>query len=257
MSSIGKPDRQLWYEFNSPPEEREQFRPEMYLKFLYGHILEDLILFLVEEAGHTVEGEQDEQEIEGIKGHRDAVIDGMLVDVKSASTYSFQKFKDGKLKESDPFGYIPQIQSYLLAGQEDPIIKDKDRAAFLVVDKTLGNLTLDIHQKDEKTDYKKLYQHKKEVIKLPEPPPRCYPTVPDGYKNYKTGEFVANGNEKLGTNCSYCFHKFKCWPGLRTFLSSKGPVYFPVINKLPKMPEITEGTEIKGIENTEETEEAS
>lgn len=240
MSSIGKPDRQLWYEMNLPPEEKEQFSGEMYLKFLFGHILEDLLLFLAEEAGHTVEGTQDVQEIEGIKGHRDAVVDGVLVDVKSASTFSFQKFKDGKLAENDPFGYIKQIQSYLEAGQDDPKITEKDKAAFLVVDKTLGNLTLDVHEKDKETDFRELYRKKKEVVKLPEPPERCYPTVPDGYVNPKTKEFVANGNEKLGTNCSYCAYKFKCYDNLRTFISSRGPVYFTHIEKLPKMLEVTD-----------------
>lgn len=252
MSSIGKPDRQLWYEFNLPQDQREQFSASTYLKFLYGHILEDLILFLAEQAGHKVEGHQDEQEIEGIKGHRDAVIDGVLVDVKSASTYSFDKFKQGKLHEDDPFGYIKQIQSYLEAGQKDPLIQDKNRAAFLVVDKTLGNLTLDIHEKDKQTDFRELYKKKKEVIKLPEPPERCYPPVPDGYKNYKTKEFVANGNEKLGTNCSYCAFKFHCWPNLRVFQSSTKPVFFTKIIKEPKMLEITKKGDSEN--NEEETE---
>src|SRR5690606_16490308 len=84
MSNIGKPARQLWYEINTP-EDGEPLRPEAYLKYLYGDILEDLLLFLAEAAGHTVVGRQDEQEIAGIKGHRDCVIDGTVVDAKSAS----------------------------------------------------------------------------------------------------------------------------------------------------------------------------
>src|SRR5690606_39199594 len=130
----------------------------------------------VEEAGHKVEGRQDEQEIEGIKGHRDAVIDGTLVDVKSASQYSFKKFQEGKLSEAgnDPFGYVKQIQSYLEAGQEDPIISDNDRAALLVVDKPLLHITVDVHEKDKDTDFKELYKKKKEVIKHERPPNECY-----------------------------------------------------------------------------------
>lgn len=240
MSSIGKPDRQLWYEHNLPPEDREQFRAENYMKFLYGHILEEVLIFLLEEAGNKVEGRQEEVEIEGIKGHRDLILNGVQTDIKTASPFAFTKFKDNKLKEpgADPFGYIIQNESYLEASIDDPRITDKDNIAFLVVDKSMGNMTLDVYEKDKDNNIRELYKHKKEVIGLKEPPERCYPTVPDGYKN-KDKEFIPNGNEKLGTNCSYCAFKFKCYPELRVFLSSKGPVYFPKVVKEPKMTEIT------------------
>ena len=83
MSSIGQPcERKLYYEVNSP-EDAEELRPEVYMKFLFGDLTELLLLFLAEASGHTVEGTQDEQDIVGIKGHRDAVIDGTLVHVSS------------------------------------------------------------------------------------------------------------------------------------------------------------------------------
>lgn len=91
MSNIGSPcERKLWYSINKPHEE-EKLRPETLLKFLYGDLLEELLLFLAEVSGHKVEGRQDTQEISGIKGHRDAVIDGVTTDVKSASTFGFIK----------------------------------------------------------------------------------------------------------------------------------------------------------------------
>ena len=61
---------------------------------MFGDILEELLLFLAKEAGHTVTGQQDTLSISGVNGHRDAIIDGRLVDVKSASSYSFRKFKN-------------------------------------------------------------------------------------------------------------------------------------------------------------------
>ncbi len=253
MSNIGKPDRKLWLELNHP-EEAEPLTPDVYLKFLYGDVVEALILFLVELSGHDVQGTQDEQEISGIKGHRDGVIDGTLVDVKSASSYSFKKFKEGKLKEDDAFGYIPQILSYLEAGQNDPKVQDKDKAAFLVVDKTLGHFTLDFHRRDPDINWSELYNQKKEMVKgdIPE---FCYPVKPDGYKNPKTKKFVENGNEYLGTGCSYCDFKKFCYPGMRTFLTAKGPKYFTKIVKEPssKLIEITngypKGVDIEGIED--------
>ena len=79
MSNIGREDRKLWYEMNSEPV---QHPPELLLKFFYGNIVEALLLYLVAEAGHNVEDEQKEVELNGIKGHIDAKIDGCIIDVK-------------------------------------------------------------------------------------------------------------------------------------------------------------------------------
>lgn len=227
MSNIGKPcERQLYYEVNSP-DEGEVFRPETYLKFMYGHLVEELVLFLAELAGHKVEGRQDESDIRGIKGHRDAVIDGRLVDVKSASTFSFKKFKEGKLKEDDPFGYIGQIQSYLYDAQTDPIVTDKDSASFLVMDKTLGHLLLDTHKKDE-TDWPAVFDQKIDMVKKDTPPDRGFEPEAMGVK----------GNMKLPKPCSYCSFKFKCYDDLRTFAYSYGPVFLTSVVDEPRVPEL-------------------
>lgn len=227
MSSIGQPcERKLYYEVNSP-EDAEELRPEVYMKFLFGDLTELLLLFLAEASGHEVEGTQDTQEISGIKGHRDAVIDGTLVDVKSASTYSFKKFQDGSLEQNDPFGYVIQLQSYLHAGQTDDKVKDKSRAAFFVVDKTLGHICLDFH-KYKKLPMEAIYDRKKELVSSPEVPIRGFSPVPEG----------KSGNEKIPMNCSYCGFKNKCYEGLRTFLYSTGPTHFSKIVVEPKVPEL-------------------
>lgn len=226
MSNIGTPcNRKLYYTVNNP-EDKELLPPEARMKFLYGHLLEELLLFLAELSGHEVSGRQDEQEIEGIKGHRDAVIDGTLVDVKSASTFSFAKFQTGTLGQNDPFGYVDQLQSYLHAGQTDDTIKDKDRAAFLVVDKTLGKICLDVHKRKDE-DLTRVYQYKKELVARDEPPARHYEPEPEG----------KSGNMKLGMNCSYCEFKKKCWPGLRGFAYSNKPIYLTTVKKEPNVPE--------------------
>lgn len=228
MSSIGQPcERKLYYEVNTP-EEAEELRPEVYMKFLFGDLTELLLLFLAEASGHTVEGTQDEQDIVGIKGHRDAVIDGTLVDVKSASTYSFKKFAEGKLSEDDPFGYVIQLQSYLHAGQTDDTIKDKNRAAFLVVDKTLGHICLDFHEY-QNLPMEAIYERKKSIVSSEELPVRRFSPVPEG----------KSGNEKIPMNCSYCPFKRKCYDNLRTFLYSTGPVHLSKVVKEPNVPEIT------------------
>lgn len=229
LSNLGSPcDRKLWYSINSP-DKATPLSAATRIKFLYGDILEELLLFLAKEAGHTVTGQQDTIEINGVKGHRDAVIDGRVVDVKSASTYSFQKFKEGRLHEDDAFGYIDQLNSYLYGSRGDDSVKEKDVASFLVIDKTLGNICLDTHAANGK-DYDKLVDEKREVISHPEPPPRAFEPKPYG----------KSGNLALDTHCSYCPFKYECWPEVRTFLYSTGPVYLTTVNREPNtsIPEV-------------------
>lgn len=230
MSNLGTPcNRKLWYSVNQP-EKAEPIEPHARLKFLYGDLVEELILLLAELSGHSVEGRQDEQEILGVKGHRDVVLDGVVTDVKSASTYSFKKFEEGRLREDDPFGYSDQIQQYLHAGQEDPLVTDKDRAAFLVVDKTLGHICLDVHKK-QSFPIEKVVEYKIDLVSRPEPPARKYDLEPEG----------KSGNMKLSMPCSYCDHKRECHPGLRTFLYSHKPVHLAVVKKEPNVPEVAYG----------------
>ena len=83
--------------------------------------------------------------VHGIRGHRDAVIDGMTVDVKSCSPFAFKKFRDGELRDNDPFGYISQLSSYVYAAKDDPLVTDKNRGAFLAIDKVNGEICLDVY----------------------------------------------------------------------------------------------------------------
>lgn len=226
MSNLGtKCGRELWYKVNTPGD-GEKLSVETRIKFLFGHILEEMLLFLAEEAGHTVTGLQDTVELEGVVGHRDAIIDGVLVDAKSASSMAFKKFKKGLTYEEDAFGYITQLNSYLEASQDDPLLLDKDRAAFLVIDKQFGHICLDIHEKS-KLDHRKVAAMKKGIVNNPSLPHRGYTDEEDG----------KSGNRKLGTACSYCAFKKKCWPSVRTFIYSSGPRYLTRIERLPDVPE--------------------
>lgn len=229
MSNIGRPcERQLWYDINQS-DDAEPMPANAYMKFLMGDIIEEVVLMLAEMAGHEVTGQQSEQEIAGIKGHIDGNISGTRVDVKSASPYSFLKFKDGKLKDDDAFGYIPQLQSYMEAGQDDDTMTDKDRGAFLAFNKVTGDLCLDFHEKKGNREaFEKFYEAKKEMVSAENPPERGFEPVPDG----------KSGNEKLPVNCSYCAFKHTCWPEVRTFLASTGPKFLTTVEREPRMLEI-------------------
>ncbi len=233
MSNIGKPcQRQLWYEVNTP-NDKEALSAAVKTKFLFGDILEDLLLFLCGVSGHTVSGRQDTQEISGIKGHRDCIIDGVLVDVKSASSYSFRKFESHLSPSEDSFGYITQLQSYLHAGQRDPLVTDKRRGAFLVIDKTLGHICLDFHEY-KPYDWESEYERRKEMVSLRTPPPRGFREVPEG----------KSGNRKLGVECSYCPFKHSCYPNLRVFNYYNGPTFLTHVVREPNVPEVGIKTEL-------------
>jgi len=233
LSSIGKPCvRQLWYGIHAPLH-REPLRPHTRLKFLYGDLVEELLLELARKAGHTLEGEQGNVLVNGVKGHRDVVIDGMLVDVKSASSFSFKKFQGGLQREDDTFGYLTQLGSYLLGSQEDDLVTYKNEAAFLVMDKVTGHLCLDRHTftgEDFDKISETISRRTKSLSDSSLTPNRGFESIPEG----------KSGNRKLGVNCSYCDFKDHCWEGLRTFVYSGGrPIFLTHVEKVPQVPEVT------------------
>ena len=230
MSNIGKKDRQLWYSYNG--YKGEEIMPHTRIKFLYGHLIEEMVLALTKLAGHDVTDEQKQAEVDGIKGSMDCKIDGVLTDVKSASPYGFKKFKDGSLINDDPFGYVDQIKGYAHSeGVTD--------VGWLVMDKTNGHLTyLKYDMADESQWYwsklnffsiEERIKNIKKVVKSETPPERCYEPIADG----------KSGNMKLAVGCSYCAYKHECWgKDLRTFIYSTGPRYLTEVKFVPSVLEV-------------------
>ena len=226
MSNIGRPLRRLWYDLNTE-QEKEQIDAPTFIKFLYGHLLEVLLLFFVRLAGHIVESEQKEVTVSGIKGHMDSVIDGEVIDVKTASGYAFKKFKDGTLAQNDSFGYLSQLAGYEKA-------EKTNNGGFLVMNKETGELTVFIPDDLEKPNITHRIKEVKQAVKRKTPPKYCYPPIPDG----------VSGNMKLPRDCTWCPHKFECHKdandgqGLRTFEYAKGRVYLTQVEKLPNVQEV-------------------
>ena len=223
FSSLGKPDRQIWYDGN-PSEDEQQLSAKTYFKFLYGDVIECLVLFLAKEAGHAVERTQEEVEVEGVLGHIDAIIDGVVVDVKSASPHGYKKFATNSVVGDDPFGYVQQLSGYA------SVLTPNEPAAWVAMDKVSGSLCVSKLSTTVIKDNDPLprINHLKEVLSKDEPPPRCYDPVPDG----------KSGNMKLPTGCSYCKHLRRCWPQARKFLYSTGPRYLTTVVKTPDVPEV-------------------
>lgn len=218
FSALGRKDRQLWYDAH-PDGNEEELTPKTFFKFLYGDVIEALVLFLAKEAGHDVNSEQAEVEVDGVKGHIDAIIDGVVVDVKSASPYGYKKFETNSVTEDDPFGYVAQLAGYA------NVLTPGEEAAWVAFDKVSGDICVSRLSSSVIKDHDpgERITELKEIINAEEPPARCYEPVPDG----KSGNFA------LPTPCSYCKHKARCHPNLRVFLTGSGPKFLTTVVRPP------------------------
>jgi len=221
--------RHLWYSIHHP-ELAEALPAEAIIKFSYGHTIEALAISLAKASGHSVTGEQDELTVDGIKGHRDCVIDGYVVDVKSCSGRMFEKFKTKTIRNDDPFGYLAQLDGYMVGSADDDLVLHKDVAFIWAIDKTLGKMCLYEHHLREMYIRERIARYKK-IVAL-DVPPRCEcGSVADG----------KSGNLKLDAKASYSPFKRQCIPHLRTFLYSTGPVDLVKVVRKPDVPELVDG----------------
>lgn len=218
--------KHLWHSIHTP-ELAELLPPWAETKFSLGHIVEAYALTLAKAAGHRVEGEQDELELLGVKGHRDAVLDGVTVDVKSCSSRLFQKIKTGSIGHDDPFGYLDQLDGYVVAASEDALVTDRQHGYIIAIDKTLGHMCTYEHTVRPDRIRKRVVELRRVVSR--DDPPACT----CGTVNYGT-----SGNIALDTRASYSNFKYTCFPQLRCFLYASGPVYLTHVARKPDVPEI-------------------
>jgi hypothetical protein len=216
----------LWHSIHTP-EEAEPLPAWAEFKYAFGNVIEALAIQLARAAGHDVQGEQDELELLGIKGHRDCVIDGCLVDVKSCSGRQFAKYKNKTVENNDGFGFLFQLDGYSLACASDSLVVVKDYAYILAIHKELGHVCLYEHKTRPAAIKERIIEYKR-VVKLATPPPCTCNTM--GYGG--------SGNVKLDTRASYEPFKYCCFPNLRCFLYSDGPVYLTQIRRIPDVPEV-------------------
>ena len=225
MSNIGRPARQLWYQKRDTSTNVVDGASQ--IKFLYGHILEEIVLMLVRMSGHKVTDEQKEVKVNNIVGHMDCKIDGEVVDVKTASNFAFKKFEQGRLSDDDPFGYLGQLSGY----EES---EGTSKGGFLVINKESGQLCLHRPEELDKPNIKDKIDNLISCLDLDERPEKCYHPVPEGKK----------GNYKLPKPCAWCKYKFECHDdanegkGLRIFKYANGLVYLTHVAVEPQVEEI-------------------
>jgi hypothetical protein len=224
MSELGEPClRKLMYKWYHPSLGQAPYseapHPYLPVKFTYGDYIEELTLFLAQEAGHEVRDRQKEVITKRrtpyswyAVGHMDAVISNVIVDVKSAADVSFKKYqREGLTEDNDTFGYRWQLDAYALA-EDNPnrafLFTNKHDGEIHVVDRS-GEIFLDIEGRiDEIGTAADLFlgtsglPDRRETVKLPE-------------------------GEKLDTVCSYCAFKWACYDGdIRGVIKSGRPLYF-------------------------------
>ncbi len=227
MSNVGRPARQLWYENKSGASGKGNIEPSTFIKFMYGHILEEVLLFLVKISGHNVSDCQKEISVKGVSGHMDCKIDGEVVDIKTASGRAFQKFSNGTLPDDDPFGYIAQLSGYEQA-------EGTNNGGFLAINKETGELAFFQPEELDKINIDDKIDSLTSSLEKHTPPEKCYNPIPEGKA----------GNMKLPKGCVYCAYKFECHSdtndgkGLRTFNYAKGPVYLTKVKSEPRVEEI-------------------
>ena len=226
FSEVGDPcPRRLWYKYNMPTI-AEKPDGRSLLKFFYGDVLEELVLNVAEDAGHTVEKKQEKALYDigdgwYVRGRIDAVIDGVMVDVKSVTKYSEEKFKNNLV--DDPFGYYQQLNGYATA-------LNYANAGFLTIQKELGHVNyypIEVN----KGLFKMQAEHAAETASL---------SSPDSIKRLAgVPASKTSKNTKLCTSCSYCNFKKECFPEMRTFLYASGPEFLIDVVDVPRVMEIT------------------
>jgi hypothetical protein len=226
FSEVGDPcSRRLWYKYNQP-DAASDLDGRTLLKFFYGDMLEELVLNVAEDAGHTVERKQEKVVYDigdgwVVRGRIDAIIDNVCVDVKSVTKYSEMKFADGLV--DDPFGYYQQLNGYATA-------LNFDTAGFVTIQKELGHVNyypIEVN----KMAFKMQAEHSAEIAGM---------DSPDTLKRFDpVPASKTSPNTKLCTSCSYCAYKKECFPSVRTFMYASGPEFLVDVVKEPNVMEVT------------------
>jgi len=228
--------RQHYYNFNEP-HYGEKLNGNTKFKFLYGNVLEEAVLYFAEEAGHMVSSQQYtvEHAIDGwtIRGRIDAIIDNVLVDVKSTSSYGYKRYKDGITSSNDSFGYLEQLGFYR-EFIDTPV--SKTEAGFVWIDKQNGHITYTPAITPTRED---LEQRARSIIQAVDK------SEQNVARYYLPEAYGKSGNRVLPMACSYCPYKDHCWrdsnngKGLRTFAYNQGPVFFTDVVLEPRVFEVT------------------
>ena len=208
MSNIGRPTCQLWFEKNDP-EDKTPLPPHFLINMIIGDIVEAVFKGLLRAAEVDFK-DNDSVTLKlkdgtEVKGEYDMVLDGKVDDVKSASPWSYKnKFNSLEtLAKSDSFGYVSQLVGYAEAAGVDV-------GGWWVVNKANGEFKYVDANDVDKGAVMESIEDTVEYINEDKPFKRCFEAVPETHFRKPTG------NLKLGSECSFCSFKHKCWSNIQT-----------------------------------------
>jgi len=214
LSQIGKCLRQQYFMAKKYPAEKLQPRAKM--TFLFGDIVEAIVVALIKSSGINLHSEQKEVCLDEIKGHIDGIITinnkDYLFECKSMSDGNFKKLEAVGL--SDDFGYLSQTNSYMHC-------LNIDKCLLIAVNKNTGHIAeVEINKSEEivsriKNDINIL----KKSLKNNKLPPRKYEPVLEKSKGGHTGRMI------LPIPCSYCAYKNFCWENLQQDFNNNKPIW--------------------------------
>lgn len=219
-SELGKCPRALWYDLHGT-HATEPISGKALIKFSYGDIVEEMFLYLAEEAGHKVELRQFGVETVldngwTVKGRIDAAIDGVIVDVKSAGSRAYQKFTGGYLdNKDDSFGYNYQLGFYT------EVMNPPVGSMYWAVNKETADSTLCVPDDVEALNQAKYISEQLEL--------REEGSLELSYSGFSCHEIPKGltSSRVIPVQCSYCQHQKHCY---RNFNNEHGLV----IAKHPK-----------------------
>ena len=210
MSNLGRKRCQLWFEKNDP-ESKLPDSPFFIINMMLGDIVEAVFKGLLRAS--KVEFEDSKKVVlktknKDIEGSYDLVLNGKVDDVKSTSPWAYEnKFIDFEtLSSKDSFGYVSQLVGYAKA-RGVPV------GGWWVVNKANGNFKyISASNVDVDTEMQKI-EDTISYIDNDEPFERCYEPIEETYYG------KPSGNLKLGTECSLCNYREKCWDNLQVLPS--------------------------------------
>lgn len=242
--------RRRWYEYNHDKVgiPKERITGQNRFKFVYGDLIEETVLFFAELAGHDVQYRQERltmlvqrgAETYTLAGRIDAMIDGVLVDLKSMESFSYDRFAKGTY--DDKWGYGNQLMTYDTMLHNDKRYPAPADTMILGINKLNGRMHLGRMPSDPNFNVGKAVGDAVNKNKAKVHPMRQTKT--------------ASGVESLETMCAYCPFKVDCYAelgGLSVYAYAEGPK-FVVGNcaKPPKVPEITKAWIQETLTRTEE-----
>ena len=221
MSNIGKPRCQLQKE--KAGADRNPMDYNHWMRMIHGDVTEILQTFLLKISGANITGGKEEVALKLgkhiVKGTDDIHIDNKVYDIKSSAPWAFQnKWSKGfdELKNSDDFGYIPQLVGYAKA-------QGKEAGGWIVMDKSSGNtkvIECDL-SKEEESEILSRMEETANMLENDAPFERCFEPEEETFRR------VPSGKKKLPLTCTFCQFISSCWPNAELRPQTKSQAQIP------------------------------